>query len=273
MTNVLDRKFTTEQLGVNTLEIDVRVQREFHNAGKVEKIVREFNPSALGIIAVSRRADTSQVIIDGWHRWEAVRRLTDNTGTMTAHVFEGLSLAEEAQLFLDLNSGNQPGVMDKFRQRLLTGDKVAVEIDKITKHYGWKIQRQQGAGTIQAISTVEQIYRHSEALEEDPNVLQLVVLTLNRAWGNQKEAPHAEIMKGLAAMFSEYKDRLEVDRLAMRLSEYAGGPSVLLHDAEVIASARRMRTAMAVAEQITDWYNRGLRVGGPNILPTWRRSR
>lgn len=272
---LLDRKFTRETVSVGALEIDPRVQREFHDAGKVSRIVRTFNPAALGVIAVSRRGDGSMVIIDGWHRWEAVRRLTDNTGTMEAHVFEGLDLADEAQLFLDLNSGSQPGVMDKFRQRLITGDPVATEINKITKHYGWVIQRQPGAGTIQAVSTVEQIFRRSAAAEEDPNALQLVVLTLNRSFGNQKEAPHAEILKGLAAVYSEptYKDRIEIDRLIQRLSEYPGGPTGLLHDSEVIASARRMRMSMAVAEQIVDHYNKGLRVGGPNILPSWRRSR
>lgn len=275
MSNPLDKPFTTEMLSVKELEIDPRIQREIHSARKVEDIIKHFNPAALGVITVSKRNRVTNIIIDGWHRWSAVRAMTDNTGLMLCNVFEKLTLEEEAQLFLDVNSTNQPNVMDKFRQRLITGDEVAVAMDTTTKYYGWVIQRQGGNGTLQCVQALERVYRKSAAAEDDPNVLQEVVMVLNRAWGNEKEAGSAVIIEGLAAFLSEYGGKIDMDRLYRRLSEYPGGPASLLADSQTIAAARRMRVPMAVADQITDHYNRNTTGAGlkTKALPAWRRSR
>jgi uncharacterized protein DUF6551 len=275
MSNPLDKRFNTEVLPVRDLEIDRKVQREIYSDRKVENIMKNFNPAALGVITVSRRNQVTQVIVDGWHRWSAVKILTDNNGEMLCNVFEDLTLEEEAQLFLDLNDGSQPNVMDRFRARLIVGDPVAADMDKLTKYYGWVIQRQGGNGTLQCVQAIERVYRKSAAAGDEPNVLQEVVMVLNRAWGNDKHAGSAVIIEALAAFISEYSTKIDFDRLYRRLSEYPGGPSALLNDSQTIAAARRMRIPMAVADQITDNYNRN--VSGPGLkakaLPTWRRSR
>jgi hypothetical protein len=275
MSNPLDKRFNTEVLAVRDLEIDRKVQREIYSDRKVENIMKNFNPAALGVITVSRRNQVTQVIVDGWHRWSAVKILTDNNGEMLCNVFEDLTLEEEAQLFLDLNDGSQPNVMDRFRARLIVGDPVAADMDKLTKYYGWVIQRQGGNGTLQCVQAVERVYRKSAAAGDDPNVLQEVVMVLNRAWGNDKHAGSAVIIEALAAFISEYSTKIDFDRLYRRLGEYPGGPSALLNDSQTIAAARRMRVPMAVADQITDHYNRN--GTGPGLkakaLPAWRRSR
>jgi hypothetical protein len=275
MSNPLDKLFRTEVLPVRELEIDRKVQREIYSDRKVENIMKNFNAAALGVITVSRRNAVTQVIVDGWHRWSAVKILTDNNGEMLCNVFEDLTLEEEAQLFLDLNDGTQPNVMDRFRARLIVGDPVATDIDKVTKYYGWVIQRQGGNGTLQCVQAVERVYRKSAAAGDEPNVLQEVVMVLNRAWGNDKHAGSAVIIEALAAFISEYGSKIDFDRLYRRLGEYPGGPSSLLNDSQTIAAARRMRVPMAVADQITDNYNRN--VSGPGLkakaLPAWRRSR
>jgi hypothetical protein len=275
MSNPLDKLFRTEVLSVRDLEIDRKVQREIYSDRKVENIMKNFNPAALGVITVSRRNAVTQVIVDGWHRWSAVKILTDNNGEMLCNVFEDLTLEEEAQLFLDLNDGSQPNVMDRFRARLIVGDPVAADIDKITKYYGWVIQRQGGNGTLQCVQAVERVYRKSAAAGDEPNVLQEVVMVLNRAWGNDKHAGSAVIIEALAAFISEYSTKIDFDRLYRRLGEYPGGPSALLNDSQTIAAARRMRIPMAVADQITDNYNRN--PTGPGLkakaLPAWRRFR
>jgi hypothetical protein len=215
----------------------------------------------------------TKIVLDGWHRWEAVRRLTDNTGSILAHVFKELTLAEEAQMFLDLNAGNQPSVMDKFRARLITGDPIAVEMDKMTRYYGWKIQNAPGGGSIQCVTTLERIYKRSQSQEMDPNVLQLVVIVITKAWGNDKHAASSVILDGLAFLLQEHTSRIDLARLIEQLKDYPGGPHGLMKDAQQIGSLRRMRTPMAVAEQVTGEYNRGLHLDGPNALPAWRKFR
>jgi hypothetical protein len=275
VSNPLDKPFTTVRMSVKDLEVDTKVQREIHSARKVDDIIKNFNPAALGVITVSKRNAVTYIILDGWHRWSAVRALTDNAGELLCNVFEGLTLEEEAQLCLDLNATNQFNAMDKFRQRLITGEPVAAGMDKTTKAYGWVIQRQGGNGTLQCVQALERVWRRSEAAGWDPNVLQDVVMVLNRAWGNDKAAGSAMIIEALAAFLTEYDGKIDFDRLYSRLSQYPGGPSALLNDAETIAAARRMRVPMAVADQITDHYNRN--PTGPGLktraLPAWRRSR
>lgn len=275
MSNPLDKPFTTQRVAVKDLEVDPKVQREVKNERKVEAMVKNFNPAALGVITVSKRNAVTYIIIDGWHRWSAVRILTDNNGDILCNVFEGLTLEEEAQLCLDLNATNQFNAMDKFRQRLITGEPVATGMDKTTKSYGWVIQRQGGNGTLQCVQAIERVWRRSEAAGWDPNVLQDVVMVLNRAWGNDKHAGSAVIIEALAAFLTEYDGKIDMDRLYRRLSEYPGGPGALLADSQTIAAARRMRVPMAVADQITDHYNRS--TAGASLktkaLPAWRRSR
>ena len=266
--------FTETWLPVNDLEVDPRVQRERHDAKKVERIVRNFNSSALGVISVSRRNQVTQIIIDGWHRWEAVRRLTDNTGEILCHVFEGLTIGEEAQMFLDLNAGNQPTVMDKFRARLLTGDPTALAVDQLAKHYGWKIQHKPENGTIQAVITLERIHLKTVGQDEvNPSILQLVLLVISKAWGQDYRGAAAMILEGLAAVLAEYGDKLEMDRLIQKLSAYPGGPVTLTADARQIGSMRRRRTPMVVAELIVDAYNSDLPARSSRGLQPWRRSR
>ncbi len=267
--------FTQEYLSVKDLEIDPRVQREVHNPRKTEKIIREYNPGALGIITVSRRNQVTQVIIDGWHRWEAAKMVTDNQGELLCHVFKDLTLEQEAQMFLDLNPGNQPSVMDRFRQRLITGDEVAVAIDKVTKYYGWVIQRQAGNGTLQCVKTLERVWSRSAAAGDETNVLQRVVMVLNRSWGNDQNAGSAMVIEGVAAFVSEYDGKFDYERLYDRLGSYPGGPAGLLSDAQNIAASRRMRVPMAVADTITNHYNRNERGAGlrSSALPQWRRAR
>src|SRR5690348_9385603 len=99
VTDVLEgktRTYTDIDVSVNDLSVDPQVQRFHFNPRKVEQIVKNYNPDMIGRITASKRNAVTIVVVDGWHRWEAVRRLTDSNGTIPVRVFEGLTLAEEA---------------------------------------------------------------------------------------------------------------------------------------------------------------------------------
>ena len=115
MSKEIDVRFSEATLKVGELTVDSRVQRSRLNENKVRKIYANFNRDALGVITVSYRKDKSYVVLDGMHRVEVVRRLTDNTGTMACHVLTGLSLEEEAEIFLDLNYSDKPTIIERYR--------------------------------------------------------------------------------------------------------------------------------------------------------------
>lgn len=261
-------KFTEEWIPVSELDIDRAVQRSSFDQRKVERFKRNFNPAALGVITVSRRNRVTLVIIDGMHRTQTVRELTTGEGKVLCHVFENLTRAEEAQMFLDLNAGTQPTVLDKFRVRLTAEDPVAIEIDKLTKAYGWTITPSQGPGNLQCVAALERIFKASEKLGAEPSLLQATLMLVTHAWGTDKAGVQAVILEGIAALVAEHGSNLDLEILQRKLQTYPGGPMGLHTDAVTLAGMRRGKVSMAVAERLTDEYNKGRKT---KTLHPWRR--
>jgi hypothetical protein len=256
--NLNGQTFTEEWISVGDLEVDNRVQRDHLDLRKVERIKANFNPGALGILTVSRRNRVTNIVLDGMHRKQAVAELTDGMGKMLCHVFTGLTLAEEAQMFLDLNAGSQPNLLDKFKARLWAEDPVAVDINRILRGYGWDLGPTKRQGSIAAPGAIERIYRRSLLREEEPNALQMAVLTVTRAWGTgEPGAVRGELLEGIAAMYSRYGDKLDVDTLIKVLGRYKGGPVNVYADAQQLAALKKTSMSMAVAERVVDEYNKG----------------
>lgn len=264
-------KYTEEWIPVRDLQVDPRIQRDHLDMKKVDRFVRNFSEGALGVVTVSRRNAVTNVIIDGWHRREVVHRVKGDDGVILCHVYHDLTLAEEAQKFLELNDGNRPSVIDKFRVRITAGDEVATRINEIVSGYGWRISVGAKRGNIQCAGTLEKIYYRSVAAERDPNVLADAILVVTRAWDLDCDGVHASLLEGLALFLEEYRGAgLDLPDLINRLRTYAGGPAVLLSNSRHLAALRNGRTVMAVAEQLVETYNTGKKT---KKLTAWRRSR
>lgn len=259
------------RLPVGELTIDPRVQRTNLNLAKVMRIVNNYNPAVLGVMTISSRRDRSNVILDGMHRVEAVRRLTDNQGDVPCHVFTDLTLMEEATTFLDLNGGDKPTVIDTYRISVIAGDLIACRIDKLVHAYGYTVDGVQANGHINAVKTLRKIVQLSDKVEADPDLLQLTLVVIGRAWGNDKYGVQAPMLLGVARLLAEYGARLDVDRLIDRLRHYKGGPQALLVAASTQAAQRRVPGAMAVADIATDEYMRGPAPKAAYAIPRWSK--
>lgn len=262
--------FETLYLSVSDLEIDRRVQRQGINMAKVKAMVKKYNPGALGIITVSLRKDRSYVVVDGQHRTEATRIRTSNAGTLKCHVFRDLTLAQEAQMFLDLNYTSKVPVIDSFKVKINTdgveGD-IAREIQEIVGAYGFQISRVPANGNINAINVVERIYALSKKLDAEPSLLQATVLVIARSWGNDRHGTQGAIIEGIGRMFAEYGSRIDLDRLEECMKTYAGGPQSLIAEAIALAALRKGKVSMGVAELLVEAYNKGRRT---KTLEAWR---
>jgi len=256
-----------KELPVSALIVDIMVQRTQFDQKRVENIVAKFNKAALGVITVSERDDGTLVIVDGWHRWEAVRRVTDNQGVLDCEVFSGLTLAEEAQLFLDKNYTNAPKILDKFRVRVTKGEPFATEIADILRSYHWEIAATIGNGQVNAVGALEKIHALSKAKEADPALLQLVFVAINNAWGQDRYGAQAHVIVGLGSLFAEHGSLIDMDRLVNVLKNWKGGPEGLVTNAKASAAIHGMKVAYALANLVTERYNVGLRV---KTLPNWR---
>lgn len=258
------------QIPVGELEMDRRVQRQGLNMSKVRHIVKHYNEQAIGMVTVSWRSNDAKIIVDGQHRWEAKRIVTDNLGSMKADVWHGLTLAQEAQMFLDLNETTQPPVIDKFRVRLNTdgesGD-IARDIQELVGAYGWTVSRVPANGNINCIRVVERLYALSKKLEAQPNLVQAAVLVITRAWGNDRHGTQGAFIEGIGRMFAEYGSQLDIDHLINVVKTQEGGPQSLLGKAQQLAAIRKSKVSMAVAELLVGDYNKGRR---SRVLTVWR---
>lgn len=266
-------EYTEEFVSVKDLEIDPRVQRQVLNRNKVADLVKNWNPGAVGLIHASRRKSRALILLDGWHRREAASIVSEGEGKLWTRIFTGLTLAQEAQMFLDLNRTNAPSLMDKF-QVLLQGETsesaAAQDIAKILGEYGWKIARTAGPGHVNCVKVVQRIYAESELKNREPNILQLAILAITDAWGTtDRDAVNGSLVEAVAAIFDEYGDLLDTGRLINIMKETDGGPTGLLSRASQFAKLRKGRRSMATAYLIMEDYNKGLSRRG---LGTWRRK-
>ena len=268
-------RYEDREVSVNDLSVDPEVQRWSFNPRKVEQIVKNFKPEVLDIVTVSKRNAATLVVIDGWHRWEAVRRLTDAQGTLFCRVFEGLTKAQEAQMFMDLNPGNQPTALDRYRMRIHTGDPIVLAIDKAIHEYGWTVHPLPGPSHLQCVKALERIQVLENKDEANANLLRDTMLVVTRVFGHDRENGTATLLEGIAAFLADSRKLKQFDmtRLIDQLKQYPGQAYGLIGDAQNMARMSKSRPAMAVADQVTKQYNKGLKVGGPNELPVWRRTR
>jgi hypothetical protein len=264
-----DKKFTEEYVKVGDLQVDRVVQRSTIDQRKVETLKKRWNEGAVGYIVVSRRKDRSMIIIDGQHRWAAYKELTDNQGEMLAQVFEGLTLGDEAQLFLDTNYGNQPTLLDKFRVRTVAGDEVALDITRILRPFGWDVVNSNNPGSVKAVGALERIYKVAKASHIEPNILESTFRVITHAWGLDVDGVHAVILVGVSAIIEENDAGLSLEKLEKVMGKYPSGPYGLHVDATQLAALRRTSVGMGVAEQIVEYYNKQQ----GKKLPIWRRRK
>lgn len=265
-------KYSEEEIRVADLTVDHKVQRAHLDMGKVEAMVRNYNTDGIGVATVSRRENGDQVVLDGWHRKEVVARLTDNAGTIPCRVFEGLTLQEEASLFLALNTTNQPKLYDRWKVRVTKGDPIAVGATEALRQYGWSVGNQVGEGTMVAVGSLERIYRLSlsDKVQVEQGLVGATIMVITRAWGHNRYGAVSPLFEGIANLIAEHGSRINLDSLITTMKEYKGGPQQLHQEARVLSNLRNTKLSMAVADQLTERYNKSKKT---NLLPAWRRRR
>jgi len=261
---------TIEEVPVKDLEIDPRIQRAL-DRNKILGIDKQFVKSALNVIAVSRRANGQIVVLDGQHRMEVVKKRPD-IDTMVCKVYIGATLEQEAALFLTLNNTTKPTAIAKYKVQGTAGDEVVAGINEILAKYGYKVDTNVTSGSVGAVRALERIYRDSVRRGWEPNLLQLTLMVLNRAWGQSYDAVKGIVLEGMAALLDEYPTTLDIDKLIQKMRDYDDpkvAPKRLVTEAQSVAKVDGMRPAMAVSRVLVGIYNKG----PGKKLPAWRRNR
>lgn len=255
-------------VSIDSITIDPRVQREEGvDQHRVNDLVAAFNPDALGVVILSQRTDGTLVCLDGMHRTAASKQ-AGYTKPLDAIVHTDLSLAEEASLFLLYNNKKDPSAISKFKARIVTGDPVAVDMDRIIRERGWKVRP--GAsdpGVLTAIEKAEAVYRNGcRTLPEGahPEMLNSVLTIITAAWEYDPKSVNQSMLAGVAQLLGRFGKSVDFKKL---IDEMSGTrPTVLLGKARTLADVQGGTVPAAVAKILVAMHNNRRRT---NLLPEW----
>jgi hypothetical protein len=201
-----------EKIKPSSIGVDPRFQRDLDET-RAKRLSKALNLSRIGHFVVSRRADGSMVVLDGQHRLTAMKMRGINE-PIYCDVWDGLTLPEEAELFLWLNSDRRAvRVFDKFKARLIAQETSAIEIDGIVKKCGLRIGKAQSSKCVCAIKALEFAHvRHNNL----PKTLE--VLT---RWSDGDPGVYdGKLIKDVSCFLAQFPE-VNLSLLSKQLSPYS----------------------------------------------------
>lgn len=245
------------QVQVSDLQVDALVQRKY-DPQLAKSIAKDFDVSRLRTFVVSRRKG-GLYVIDGQHRRAAALMVEDGDGNkpyvklmVNAEVYEGLSIEEEAFLFVVSNGlSKRPSPIDIFDKQVLSGDEEAVSIQKIVEDFGMRITWGRNPDVISAVAAVRWIHRRG-----GPTLLHDTLAVLGSAWPGQRDTWDGTLLKAMATILDKHRTQLDIESLAIKLSK-SGTPGALLGKARDLQGALRKSLLSSSMDVIIGIYNKG----------------
>jgi len=254
-------------VALDKIVTDPRVQRqEGVDKRRVNKMAAQFDPDALGVLILSQRADGTLVCLDGDHRRAAARQ-AGWAQPVEARIFTGLSIAEEAALFLLYNDKKDPSAISRFGARVLAGDDVAIDISDIARRLGWKITQAADPGSLAAVDALERVYRTGAGTLTAgayPAVTARTLATITEAWGHEAIAVQGPILSGVAQVYGRYGNAVDTSKLVREMQDTQ--PRVLVGRAKTLKDVQGGTVPAALAKILVGLHNSRRRT---NLLPEW----
>lgn len=171
-----------------------RVQRLPPSKALVKEIADKLDFSALGVIHASLRKDGTYSTMDGQRRVAAL--LMRGLGSFKCHclVYEGLTEAQEAAMFLRLNDSRTVGAFDRFVIGLTAEEPSRLAIADICKKHGWKIGRTPLQGIVSCTKTMENVWEK----DGDGRLLTATVSVLTEAFGRDQFTLNGHLLDGMS---------------------------------------------------------------------------
>jgi hypothetical protein len=171
----------------------------------VRGLVRDFDPSLVATLDVSRRQDTGLfAILDGLQRYEAMK--SKGYESAWCAVYEEMDLAAEASFFYRRNRFRKAvHPYYQFNARVLMGETTANAIQTIVTRAGYVLHiNAKPVDNISAIRAAEDAYKYGS--EHRKESLTPTLRTLRRAVHGQKGAKDGELIRGLARLYQSLGD-------------------------------------------------------------------
>ena len=258
----LDRSSKTEFVALGRVRVAEQSQRDLRDF-RVDALVAEFDPNRLGYPVMNFR-DNVYFVLDGQHRIAALKRWNGpgwESVQIQCEVFTGLTVAEEAEMFLRLNNVLGVTVHDKFKTSISAGRALETAVKACVEAQGLTISKHKTPGSIGSVSTLLNVYKRSDA-----NVLGRALRIARDAYGDP--GMEAQVIDGFGHLCQRYNGTLDEQEAKTRLGNARGGVKGLLNRAAEIYMRTGNARAMCVAAAAVDIINanRGKK------LPSWWKT-
>lgn len=237
-------------------------QREFRKAHG-DRIAADLDLNKLGYPIINHR-DGIYWVLDGQHRLYALKSNGFEKDVLDCEVYEDLSDAEMADIFLGRDARRAIPIYDKFHVSCTAGHRRERDIQRAVESNGLKISRTREDGGISAVGSLGRVYDRSGEV-----VLGQVARTIKRGFAGDPSAFDRSVIEGLGLVFNRYNGRTKEDDLATRLAALRQGARELLRKANGIRERTGNDKAQCVAAAVVDIYNRGTGPRSKERLPSW----
>lgn len=241
-------------------------QREFRQAHG-DRLAAELDLNKIGYPIINLR-DGNYWVLDGQHRVYALKQNGfDGNDVLDCEVFEDLTDAEMAEIFLGRDARRAISPYDKFHVACTAGRQRENDVRRTVEANGLKIGRNKEDHTIGAIGALCKVYDRS-----GPVVLGQTVRTLKNAFAGDPLSFSAELIEGVGLVYNRYNGKTNERELAARLASATGSVRGVLRRAATLRERTGNQTTQCVAATVVDVYNRGVGPRAKDRLPSWWKS-
>lgn len=238
-------------------------QREFRKAHG-DRIAADLDLNKIGFPILNHR-DHIFWILDGQHRVYALKQFGfGDKDMLTCEVYEDLSDAEMAEIFLGRDARRAISPYDKFHVSCTAGHPRESAIRRVVEANGLKVGRSKEENTIGAVGALGKVYDRSGDV-----VVGQVVRALKNAFAGDPNSFSAELIEGIGLVFNRYNGKTNEKELAARLAAMPHGVRGLLRRVEGMRERTGNQKGQCVAATVVDVYNKGLGPRSAERLPSW----
>ena len=241
-----------EKIRLDTLRVPPagKAQRPFREA-KGDRIAAEFDINSFGYPAVCR-VDGIPWVVDGQHRVYAIQKCgyAKASDTIECEVYEGLSLAEMARMFLGRNRSMPVTAFERFGVAVTAGYPTEGAITKIVESLGLKIGYPKTEGNVYSVGALRRVYDRYGA-----DTLERALRVLRDAYQNRPAGLGRQAIDGVGLVLGTYA-ALDDKLLVAALSKEHHGVYALRRRAEEYRERLGRQVPECVAAAVVDIYNR-----------------
>jgi hypothetical protein len=219
------------EIPVNDLKTDPQAQRTL-NEKRAQGIADELLLEAVGSIVVSERTTGERFIVDGMHRTRALQ--LKGIPTVRAEVHKGLSLQEEATLFLIKNRESKgPSAIDEYQIGLTAGLPLFVDTEKVLQAHGLAM----GSTSTNTVGAVAGVLRVTDTY--GPVILDRALQVAEDGWGRARETWDGMLLGGIGQFLGKHGDVVSDKELATKIAK-KGSAQMWIHNVHALSTAGGM---------------------------------